>query len=569
MSLLARINTPSDIQKLSPHERVALCAELRTFIIDHVAKTGGHLASNLGVIELTVALLAVFEPPADKLVWDVGHQAYAYKILTGRRAQMGTLRQLGGLAPFPKITESRFDAFGTGHSSTAISAALGMALAEYRQQPQRHHIAIIGDGGLTAGMAFEALNRAGALQLPLLVIINDNQWSISENVGYIHQTNSVRQLAATCGFDYQFLEAGHDLTALYDALLPLKSIKKPFMLHIKTIKGKGYPPAEQNPLGFHGVGAFNPATGAPLTTPAAGFSSAMGEQLLQELKQDPNLWLISPAMLAGSGLNECQRQFPERVLDVGIAEQHALTLAAGLAAAGAKVVVAIYATFLQRALDQLIHDIALQNLPVVLLIDRAGLVGADGATHHGYFDIAELIALPNMALAVPADLPQAQQMLHLALQQNQLCALRYPRGGAACLSTAPVVWGRAQVVVQGQNVAILAFGTLLATLLPIAQKLGATLVDMRFAAPLDKAVLQDLSAHHALLVTVEEGSVIGGIGTELAAKLRTTDCAFGNIGLADGFYPHGSRTDLLALAGLDAVGLERQIRALMAAAGLI
>ncbi len=614
--LLSRVNDPADLRRLSRAELGQLAAELRAFLLDSVSKTGGHLSSNLGTVELTVALHHVFNTPHDRVVWDVGHQTYPHKILTGRRERMHTLRQLGGLSGFPQRAESIYDTFGTAHSSTSISAALGMALAARQRGESRYSIAVIGDGAMTAGMAFEALNNAGVADANLLVILNDNDMSISPPVGalnrYLAQLMSGQFYAkardmgknvlknapplwelakrleqqakgmvvpATLfekfGFNYIGPIDGHDLDSLIPTLENIKELKGPQFLHVVTKKGQGYKLAEADPVAYHGPGKFDPRVGLtqPATPPKQTFTQVFGQWLCDMAAHDSRLVGITPAMREGSGMVEFHQRFPERYYDVGIAEQHAVTFAAGMACEGAKPVVAIYSTFLQRGYDQMIHDVALQNLPVVFALDRAGLVGADGATHAGAYDIPFIRCIPNMALACPADERECRQLLSTAYAQNHPVAVRYPRGagvGAAPLAGLDALpYGKGEIrrtrqaAADGQapRIAILAFGTLLYPALEAAQALDATVVNMRWAKPLDEALLLEVAQGHDALVTVEEGALMGGAGSAVLEALqahgmqRPVLC----LGLPDVFIEHGDPARLLALQGLDAEGILRSI----------
>ncbi len=613
--LLSRVNDPADVRKLTRAELKTLATELRAFVIDSVSKTGGHLSSNLGTVELTVALHHVFNTPNDRLVWDVGHQTYPHKILTGRRERMHTLRQLGGISGFPRRDESPYDTFGTAHSSTSISAALGMALAAKRKGEPRHAVAIIGDGAMTAGMAFEALNNAGVQDCNLLVILNDNDMSISPPVGalnrYLAQLMSGQFYAAAkdvgksvlknvppllelakrleqqakgmvvpatlfekFGFNYIGPIDGHDLDSLIPTLENIKSLPGPQFLHVVTKKGQGYKLAEADPVAYHGPGKFDPSVGiTPAATPAkTTFTQVFGQWLCDMADKDQRLVGITPAMREGSGMVEFHSRFPDRYYDVGIAEQHAVTFAAGLACEGAKPVVAIYSTFLQRAYDQLIHDMALQNLPVVFALDRAGLVGADGATHAGAYDIAFVRCIPNMALACPADERECRQLLTAAFEHSGPVAVRYPRGSGAGVAPLPDLVGlpfgkgevrrTRQATDTGPRIAILAFGTLLYPALQAGEALDATVANMRWAKPLDTALLLELAYQHDALVTVEEGCIQGGAGSAVCEALNAAGVARPvlQLGLADEFIEHGDQARLLALQGLDAQGMERAIR---------
>jgi 1-deoxy-D-xylulose-5-phosphate synthase len=560
-------------------------------------------------VELTIALHYVFNTPRDRIVWDVGHQTYPHKILTGRRERMGTLRQLGGLAGFPQRAESEYDAFGTAHSSTSISAALGMAVAAKQKGEQRRCIAVIGDGAMSAGMAFEALNNAGVADTDLLVILNDNDMSISPPVGalnrYLAQLMSGRFYAAakdigkkvlnvapplfelakrieehakgmvvpatlfeTLGFNYIGPIDGHDLESLVPTLENIRQLKGPQFLHVVTKKGQGYKLAEADPVAYHGPGKFDPAVGLvkPATPPKPTFTQVFGHWLCDMATKDERLVGITPAMREGSGLVEFQQRFPDRYFDVGIAEQHAVTFAAGLAAEGLKPVVAIYSTFLQRAYDQLIHDVALQKLPVVFALDRAGLVGADGPTHAGAYDIAYLRCIPQVSIACPADENEARKLLTTAFEQDHPVAVRYPRGAGVGVAVEPglqaLPFGKGEIRRSGQRIAVLAFGTLLYPALQAAERLGATVANMRWAKPLDTALLLQVAAAHDALVTIEEGAIMGGAGSavlEALARASVTKPVL-QLGLRDEYAPHGDPARLLALQGLDAAGIEASIR---------
>ena len=606
--LLERVNDPADLRRLPRAELKALATELRAFVLESVSKTGGHLSSNLGTVELTVALHAVFDTPRDRLVWDVGHQTYPHKILTGRRDRMPSLRQLGGLSGFPQRAESEYDTFGTAHSSTSISAALGMALAAKQRGDERRCVAIIGDGAMTAGMAFEALNNAGVADANLLVILNDNDMSISPPVGalnrYLAQLMSgqfyakardvgksvlknappLLELAkrleqqakgmvvpATLfekfGFNYIGPIDGHDLDSLIPTLENIKSLKGPQFLHVVTKKGQGYKLAEADPVAYHGPGKFDPRVGLvkPATPPKQTFTQVFGQWLCDMAEKDERLVGITPAMREGSGMVEFHQRFPERYYDVGIAEQHAVTFAAGMACEGVKPVVAIYSTFLQRAYDQLIHDVALQNLPVVFALDRAGLVGADGATHAGAYDIAFVRCIPNMSMACPADERECRQLLTTAYEQDHPVAVRYPRGAGVGVAPLPdlegLPFGKGEVRRKGRRIAILAFGTLLYPALQAAEALDATVVNMRWAKPLDTQLLLQVAAEHDALVTVEEGCIMGGAGSAVAEALAVAGVQrpLLQLGLPDAFIEHGDPAKLLALQGLDAAGMQRSI----------
>lgn len=607
MRLLDSINFPQELKQLERSQLTQLAAELRDFLVNSVAKTGGHLASNLGVVELTIALHYVFNTPDDRLVWDVGHQTYPHKILTGRKDAMRELRKPSGIAGFPRRGESEYDTFGTGHSSTSISAALGMAIAAKQAGLSRRSVAIIGDGAMTAGMAFEALNNAGDMDANLLVILNDNDMSISNNVGALNNYlarllsgrfyDSVRQsgkrmldivppvkefakraeehakgmvtpgtLFEEFGFNYIGPIDGHDIDALLDTLGNIRELKGMQFLHVVTQKGKGYTPAEDNPNKFHGVGKFNPSNGNSIANADnKSYTQVFGEWLLDMAKADPHLIGITPAMCDGSGLNAFALAFPKRYFDVGIAEQHALTFAAGMACDGLKPVVAIYSTFLQRAYDQLIHDIALQELDVLLAIDRAGLVGADGPTHAGSFDLSFLRCIPNMIIMAPSDENECRQMLTTGYQHRGLAAVRYPRGtgiGAKIsptLDTLPI--GKAELRRQGKHVAILAFGSMLQASLSAAETLDATVVNMRFVKPLDVEMLQQIASTHSLVVTVEENALMGGAGSAVMEALQYLDIHLPTLclGLPDTFIEHGVHETMLAQCGLDAQGITQAI----------
>jgi len=608
-SILDKIDSPADVRQLARSELRGLADELRACVIDNVSKTGGHLSSNLGTVELTVALHYVFNTPEDRIVWDVGHQTYPHKILTGRRARMPTLRQLGGLSGFPKRDESPFDTFGTAHSSTSISAALGMALAARQKGESRYAVAVIGDGAMTAGMVFEAMNNAGVEDCKLLVILNDNDMSISPPVGalnrYLAQLMSGRFYATAksvgknvlkaapplfelakrfeehakgmvvpatlfekFGFNYIGPIDGHDLDSLIPTLENIKHLKGPQFLHVVTKKGQGYQLAEADPVAYHGPGKFDPAVGLvpPVVQSKTTFTQIFGQWLCDTAEQDKRLVGITPAMREGSGMVEFHKRFPARYYDVGIAEQHAVTFAAGLACEGLKPVVAIYSTFLQRGYDQLIHDVALQNLPVVFALDRAGLVGADGATHAGAYDMAYIRCIPHMALACPADERECRQLLSTAYAQNHPVAVRYPRGAGAGIeplaSLEGLPFGQAEVRRQGSGIAILAFGTLLYPALQAAEHLNATVVNMRWVKPLDTQLLLQMAKTHDHLVTVEEGSVMGGAGSAVSEALNAAGVtkALLQLGLPDCFIDHGDPLKLLAMQGLDAAGIEKSIR---------
>jgi len=607
MELLKHINEPADVRRLPRAQLKPLADELRAFVLDSVSKTGGHLSSNLGTVELTIALHYVFNTPYDRIVWDVGHQTYPHKILTGRRERMHTLRQLNGISGFPRRCESEYDAFGTAHSSTSISAALGMALAAELKGEKRHAVAVIGDGAMTAGMAFEALNNAGVHNdINLLVILNDNDMSISPPVGalnrylarlmsgrfYANAKNvgksvlpaPVLELAKRLeehakgmvvpgtmfeqfGFNYIGPIDGHDLESLIPTLQNLKNLKGPQFLHVVTRKGQGYKLAEADPVLYHGPGKFNPAEGIqPAKSSKITYTQVFGNWLCDMAAADPRLIGITPAMREGSGMVEFEQRFPKRYHDVGIAEQHAVTFAAGLACEGLKPVVAIYSTFLQRAYDQLIHDVALQNLDVTFALDRAGLVGADGATHAGNYDLAYLRCIPNMVVMAASDENECRQMLTTGFQYPGPAAVRYPRGagiGAAIdpqLTALPL--GKGEIRRSGKGVAILAFGTMLAPALVAGERLDATVVNMRFVKPLDAELVAQLAREHEALVTVEEGALMGGAGSAVAEALAQAGLASPllMLGLPDHFIDHGDAAQLLALHGLDGEGIVAAIK---------
>jgi len=607
--LLHKIMDPADLRRLSRGQLAALSSELRAFLLSSVSKTGGHLSSNLGTVELTVALHYVFNTPHDRLVWDVGHQTYPHKILTGRRERMASLRQLGGLSGFPQRCESDYDAFGTAHSSTSISAALGMALAAKIKGEDRHCVAIIGDGALTAGMAFEALNNGGIADCNLLVILNDNDMSISPPVGalnrYLAQLMTGQLFSAAknvgksvlkgapplfelakrfeeqakgmvapatlfekFGFNYTGPIDGHDLDSLVPTLENLRRLGGPQFLHVVTKKGQGYKLAEADPVAYHGPGKFDPAVGLQASSVPAKptFTQVFGQWLCDMAAHDQRLVGITPAMREGSGLVEFEKRFPKRYFDVGIAEQHAVTFAAGLACEGLKPVVAIYSTFLQRAYDQLIHDVAIQNLPVVFALDRAGLVGADGATHAGAYDIAYLRCIPNLAIACPADEKECRQLLSSAYEQDHPVAVRYPRGAgvgvAAGSDLQSLPYGKGELRRQGRGIAILAFGTLLHPALDVAGQINATVVNMRWAKPLDLDLLLQVAGTHDAIVTLEDGAVMGGAGSAVGEALQAAGIVRPvlHLGLPDRFIEHGDPVRLMALQGLDALGIAGSIK---------
>jgi 1-deoxy-D-xylulose-5-phosphate synthase len=607
-TLLHTIQSPADIRRLSRLELKQLSSELRDFLLHSVAETGGHLSSNLGTVELTVALHHVFNTPHDRLVWDVGHQTYPHKIVTGRRERMPTLRQAGGLSGFPRRDESEYDTFGTAHSSTSISAALGMAMAAKLKGEERRSVAIIGDGAMTAGMAFEALNNAGVSQANMLVVLNDNDMSISPPVGalnkYLARLMSGKFYAAAregaksvlknapplfelarrfeehakgmvvpgtifeeFGFTYVGPIDGHDLDSLVPTLENLRDRPGPQFLHVVTKKGYGYKLAEADPVKYHAAsGKFDPAEGFPKAKSGKPtFTNIFGQWLCDMAEKDKRLIGITPAMREGSGMVEFEKRFPERYHDVGIAEQHAVTFAAGLACEGLKPVVAIYSTFLQRAYDQLLHDVAIQNLPVVFALDRAGLVGGDGATHAGAYDIAFLRCVPNMSVLAPADERECRQLLTTAFEQDHPVAVRYPRGAGAGIAIDPELsslpWGKGEVRRRGERIAILAFGTLLYPALAAGEALGATVANMRYVKPLDVALVAELARTHDAIVTVEEGCLMGGAGSAVLEALQAEriEIPVLQLGLPDVFVEHGDPAKLLAACGLDAAGIEQSI----------
>ena len=608
--MLESIHSPADLRKLKRGDLPRLADDVRQCVLDNVSQTGGHLSSNLGTVELTVALHYVFNTPEDRIVWDVGHQTYPHKILTGRRERMPTLRQLGGLSGFPRRDESEYDTFGTAHSSTSISAALGMAVAARQKGESRHAIAVIGDGAMTAGMAFEAMNNAGIEDCKLLVILNDNDMSISPPVGalnrYLAQLMSGRfystaksmgknvlksapplfELAkrfeqhakgmvvpATMfeqfGFNYIGPIDGHDLDSLIPTLENIKHLQGPQFLHVITKKGQGYRLAEEDPVNYHGPGKFDPKVGlVPASKPAKpAFMHIFGQWLCDMAAADKRLVGITPAMREGSGMVEFHKRFPDRYYDVGIAEQHAITFAAGLACEGLKPVVAIYSTFLQRGYDQLIHDVALQNLPVVFALDRAGLVGADGATHAGAYDIAYLRCIPNMSIACPSDERECRLLLSTAYAQNHPVAVRYPRGAGVGVEPGQgletVALGKAEIRREGKRLCILAFGTLLYPALQVAEKLNATVVNMRWAKPLDSEMILKMAATHDCMVTLEDACVMAGAGSAVCEVMQSANILKSvlNLGLPDEFVEHGDPAQLMAKHGLDAAGIEKSIQA--------
>jgi 1-deoxy-D-xylulose-5-phosphate synthase len=618
-SLLQSINSPADLRRLARSDLQALAHQLRDFLLHSVSKTGGHLSSNLGTVELSIALHYVFNTPYDRIVWDVGHQTYAHKILTGRRERMGSLRQFGGISGFPRRDESEYDTFGTAHSSTSISAALGMSLAAKLKGEDRKAVAVIGDGAMSGGQAFEALNNAGSTHgvgaADMLVILNDNDMSISPPVGALNKylarlmsgkfytaaregAKSVLKNTPLYEFARRFEEHtkgmvvpgtifeelgltyvgpidGHDLDSLIPTLENLRDRKGPQFLHVVTKKGFGYKLAEADPVNYHGPGKFDPAVGlqAPATPPKLTFTQVFGQWLCDMAAADARLVGITPAMREGSGMVEFEKRFPRRYHDVGIAEQHAVTFAAGMACEGLKPVLAIYSTFLQRGYDQLIHDVAIQNLPVVFALDRAGIVGADGATHNGVYDIAYIRCVPNLSLLTPADENECRKALSTAFARSHPVAVRYPRGAGVGVAVEPgldvLPWGKGELRRessvqrgQGRRLAILAFGTLLYPALQAGERLDATVANMRFVKPLDSALVVDLARQHDALVTIEEGAIMGGAGSAVAECLAAEGLAVPllQLGLPDEFVEHGDPNRLLSMLGLDAAGIEQSIR---------
>ena len=605
--LLHSLDSPADLRALPPARLGAVARELRSFLIDSLSRSGGHLAANLGTVELTLALHYVFHTPDDRLVWDVGHQSYSHKILTGRREALAQIRRKDGPSGFPKRAESPYDAFGVGHSSTSISAALGMALAAARAGSERRVVAVIGDGAMTAGQAFEAMNHAGSLDANLLVVLNDNDMSISPNVGglsnYLARVlsgrlySTVREgskkvlagmppvwelarraeehmkgmvvpgtLFEELGFNYIGPIDGHDLDTLVSTLRNLRALKGPQLLHVVTRKGKGFPPAERNPCDYHGVGPFDPETGVVAGkggTPS--FTQVFSDWICDAAVAHPELVAITPAMREGSGLVAFSERFPQRYFDVGIAEQHSVTLAAGMACEGLKPVVAIYSTFLQRAYDQLIHDVAVQGLPVLFAIDRGGLVGPDGDTHAGSFDLSYLRCIPNLVVMTPADENECRQLLQTGLEHKGPAAVRYPRGSGMGVAVEPglasLPLGQGEIRRQGKGVAILSFGTLLPQALAVAGELDATVANMRFVKPLDGALIESLAADHELLVSLEDNAAMGGAGSAVGEYLASRGLGIPllQLGIPDRFVGHGSREELLAACGLDAAGIQAAI----------
>ena len=607
MDYLNKINQPSDIKKLSRNELKSLAKELRSFIIDSVSKTGGHLSSNLGVIELSIALHYVYDCPNDQIIWDVGHQTYAHKILTGRKNKMHTLRQKDGISGFPRRSESKYDSFGTGHSSTSISAALGISEAFKINKSKFRAIAVIGDGAMTAGMAFEGLNNAGNSKNDILVILNDNDMSISDNVGALNnylakllsgklyggikrsgkavfsKVPPMLELARKTeehvkgmvipgtlfeefGFNYIGPIDGHDLDTLIDTLSNIKSLKGPQFLHVATKKGYGYKPAENNPNKFHGISKFDPQNGnTKKTNTLKTFTEIFSEWIMDTAIKESKLCAITPAMSDGSGLNEFSKKYPKRFFDVGIAEQHALTFAAGLACQNLKPVVAIYSTFLQRAYDQLIHDIALQNIPMLFAIDRAGIVGADGATHSGNFDISYLRCIPNIIIMTPTNENECYQMLKTGFNFNGVCAVRFPRGygiGNKINKKSKVLSiGKAEKIKSGKKIVILAFGPLLNTALKVAEELNASVINMKFVKPIDEDIIKKCVKNHDVIVTIEDNSILGGAGSavlEIISK-NNLKCKTLCLGIPDDFVEHGTQEEIYKLCGLDKNSIIKKI----------
>ena len=606
--LLSLINSPEDLRLLNKDQLPQLCQELRGYLLESVSQTSGHLASGLGTVELTVALHYVYKTPFDQLIWDVGHQAYPHKILTGRRDQMSTIRQKDGIHPFPWREESEFDVLSVGHSSTSISAGLGIAVAAERENAGRKTVCVIGDGAITAGMAFEALNHAGSVHTDMLVILNDNEMSISENVGALNNhlarifsgsiystlrdgskkildkvppvKNFMKKteehmkgvmfspestLFEELGFNYIGPVDGHNIDELVATLTNMRNLKGPQFLHIKTKKGKGYAPAEKDPIGFHGVPKFDPISGElPKHNSKPTYSKIFGDWLCEMAEKDSKIIGITPAMREGSGMVEFSQRFPEQYFDVAIAEQHAVTFATGLAIGGYKPVVAIYSTFLQRAYDQLIHDVAIQNLPVLFAIDRAGIVGADGPTHQGAFDLSFMRCIPNMIIMTPSDENECRQMLYTGYQCGKPAAVRYPRGNAIGVELTPLEMlpiGKSRLIREGQKIAILNFGTLLPSALEVAEKLNATVVDMRFVKPIDIEMINVLAQTHDYLVTLEENAIQGGAGSAVAEVLNSSgkSTALLQLGLPDYFIPQATQQEALKDLGLDSKGIEEKI----------
>lgn len=607
--LLSQINSPDDLRAFNKEQLPQICDELRAYLLESVSQSSGHLSSGLGCVELTVALHYVYKTPFDQLIWDVGHQAYPHKILTGRRDRMSTIRQKNGIHPFPWREESEFDVLSVGHSSTSISAGLGIAVAAEKENAGRKTVCVIGDGAITAGMAFEALNHAGALHTDMLVILNDNEMSISKNVGalnnhlarlfsgslYTNVRDSSKKLLdkvpsvknfmkkteehmkgvmfspestlfEELGFNYIGPIDGHNIEELVATLQNMRELKGPQFLHIRTKKGKGYAPAENDPIGFHGVPKFDPASGTlPKSNSKPTYSQIFGNWLCEMAEKDPHLVGITPAMCEGSGMVEFSQRFPNQYFDVAIAEQHAVTFAAGLAIGGYKPVVAIYSSFLQRAYDQLIHDVAIQNLPVLFAIDRAGVVGADGQTHQGAFDVSFMRCIPNLVIMTPSDENECRQMLYTGYQCGKPAAVRYPRGNAVGVELAPLQMlelGKSRLIRQGKNVAILNFGTLLPQAIEVAEKINATVIDMRFVKPIDEDRILETAQSHKLIVTLEENAIQGGAGSAVAEVLNShqENTALLQLGLPDFFIPQGTQQEIMTDLGLDAKGIEEKIQ---------
>ena len=607
--LLSQIDSPDDLRVLNKEQLPQVCDELRAYLLETVSRSSGHLASGLGCVELTVALHYVYKTPFDQLIWDVGHQAYPHKILTGRRDKMSSIRQKNGIHPFPWREESEFDVLSVGHSSTSISAGLGIAVVAEKENAGRKTVCVIGDGAITAGMAFEALNHAGALHTDMLVILNDNEMSISKNVGALNNhlarifsgslyTNvrdgskklldkvpSVKNfmkkteehmkgvmfspestLFEELGFNYIGPIDGHNIDELVATLQNMRELKGPQFLHIRTKKGKGYAPAENDPTGFHGVPKFDPTSGTlPKSNTKPTYSQIFGNWLCEMAENDPHLVAVTPAMCEGSGMVEFSQRFPNQYFDVAIAEQHAVTFAAGLAIGGYKPVVAIYSTFLQRAYDQLIHDVAIQNLPVLFAIDRAGIVGADGQTHQGAFDISFMRCIPNLVIMTPSDENECRQMLYTGYQCGKPAAVRYPRGNAVGVELTPLQMleiGKSKLIRQGEKIAILNFGTLLPNAKDVAEKLNATIIDMRFVKPIDEARILDVAQTHDIIVTLEENAIQGGAGSAVTEILNShrKPTALLQLGLPDFFIPQGTQQEIMADLGLDSAGIEEKIQ---------
>ncbi|MDG6895997.1 1-deoxy-D-xylulose-5-phosphate synthase [Volucribacter amazonae] len=610
--LLTLIDSPDDLRLLSKDQLPQVCQELRDYLLESVSQTSGHLASGLGTVELTVALHYVFKTPFDNLIWDVGHQAYPHKILTGRRDKMHSIRQKNGLHPFPWREESEFDVLSVGHSSTSISAGLGMAVVAQKENAGRKTVCVIGDGAITAGMAFEALNHAGSLHTDMLVILNDNEMSISENVGALNNYlarllsgsfySSIREggkkilsnlppikefvrkteehvkgfvspvgtMFEELGFNYIGPIDGHNIDELITTLSNMRTLKGPQFLHIMTKKGKGYAPAEQDPIGFHGVPKFDHLSGKlPKSSTVPTYSKIFGDWLCEMASNDEKLIGITPAMREGSGMVEFSQRFPQQYFDVAIAEQHAVTFAAGLAIAGYRPIVAIYSTFLQRAYDQVIHDVAIQNLPVLFAIDRAGIVGADGQTHQGAFDISFMRCIPNLVIMTPSDENECRQMLYTGYHCGKPAAVRYPRGNAVGTELTPLQslpLGQSRLIRQGENIALLNFGTLLPAVMEVAENLNATVVDMRFVKPIDEQRIIALSQTHQLLVSIEENAIQGGAGSAVSEVLNKNQklTALLQLGLPDYFIAQGTQQEMLAELKLDSQGIQQQIQHFLA-----